>query len=186
MIRLLVFIFSIFFFFACKKEETSTNPSNITTALPLQLKFSGNGFAHNGTYPKLYTCDSAGVSPGLQWSGAPNTTKSYAITMYTIPPTGDKHVYIVLYNIPSNVNSISDNSKTVGLWGINTVDGKNTYTPPCSQGPGAKIYVLTLYALSSDANLSFSTTKVTMDMLYTELKSKIVDSALMSVTYTRP
>jgi phosphatidylethanolamine-binding protein (PEBP) family uncharacterized protein len=106
--------------------------------------------------------------------------------MYTIPPTGDRHVYIVLYNIPSSVSSISDNSKNVGEWGINTVDGKNTYTPPCSQGPGAKIYVLTLYALSSDPNLSFSTTKVTMDMLYSSIKSKIVDSALMSVTYTRP
>ncbi|NBO58941.1 MAG: hypothetical protein EBU73_08435, partial [Chitinophagia bacterium] len=155
-------------------------------SLPLQLKFSGNGFAHNGTYPKLYTCDSSGISPGLQWSNAPSTTKSYAVTMYTIPPTGDKHVYIVLYNIPSSVSSISDNSKNVGEWGINTVDGKNTYTPPCSQGPGAKIYVLTLYALSSDPNLSFSTTKVTMDMLYSSIKSKIVDSALMSVTYTRP
>lgn len=186
MLRLFTICLCFICFFACKKEVVTTNTNTNSTALPLQLKFSGNGFAHNGTYPKLYTCDSTGISPGLQWSGAPASTKSYAITMYTIPPTGDKHVYIVLYNIPSNVNSISDNSKTVGLWGINTVDGKNTYTPPCSQGPGAKIYVLTLYALSSDANLSFSTTKVTMDMLYTELKSKIVDSALMSVTYTRP
>ena len=38
----------------------------------------------------------------------------------------------------------------------------------------------------NDPNLSFSTTKVTMDMLYSSIKSKIVDSAVMSVTYTRP
>lgn len=172
--------------FACKKSDVSTSSNPLAAGLPLQLKFAGNGFSHNGTYPKLYTCDSTGISPGLQWSNAPSSTKSYAITMYTVPPTGDKHVYIVLYNISSSVSSIPDNSKSIGVWGINTVDGKNTYTPPCSQGPGPKIYVLTIYALSSDANLSFSTTKVTMDMLYTEIKKNIVDSALMSVTYTRP
>lgn len=172
--------------FSCKKEvaPASGNPSAVS--LPLQLKFSGNGFSHNGVYPKLYTCDSTGISPGLQWSNAPVATKSYVITMHHIPPTGDKHVYLVVYNIPASILSIPDNSKSIGNWGINTVDGKNSYTPPCSQGPGAKVYILTMYALSSDANLSFLTSKVTMDMLYTEIKTKIVDSAVMSVTYTRP
>lgn len=172
--------------FSCKKENAASASNTTISALPLQLKFSGNGFLHNGTYPKLYTCDSTGISPGLQWSNAPGTTKSYAVTMHTIPPTGEKHVYLVLFNLSSSVSGISDNSKSIGDWGINTVDGKNSYTPPCSQGPGAKIYVLTLYALNSDPNLSFGTTKVTMDMLYANIKSKIVDSALMSVTYTRP
>lgn len=171
---------------ACKKGSVPPIIEPGTTSLPNQLKFSGNGFAHNGSYPKLYTCDSIGISPGLQWSNAPSTTQSYAITMHHIPPTGDKHVYLVIYNIPSSVLSIADNSKSIGNWGINTVDGKNSYTPPCSQGPGAKVYMLTMYALSSDANLNFNSAKVTMDMLYTEIKTKIVDSAVMSVTYTRP
>lgn len=171
---------------SCKKSTESPIINDTPLSLPLQLKFSGNGFSHMGTYPKLYTCDSTGFSPGLQWSNAPSTTKSYAITMYTIPPTGDKHVYMVLYNLPNTISSIPDNSKSLGSWGINTVDGKNTYTPPCSQGPGAKIYVLTIYALSAENNMSFTTSKVTMDMLYAQIKSKIVDSALMSVTYTRP
>ena len=184
------FDFTIYFLLllliSCKKSIETPIGNNTTPSLPLQLKFSGNGFSHMGTYPKLYTCDSTGFAPGLQWSNAPSTTKSYAITMYTIPPTGDKHVYMVLYNLPSTISSIPDNATSSGSWGINTVDGKNTYTPPCSQGPGAKIYVLTLYALSADNNLSFATSKVTMDMLYAQIKSKIVDSALMSVTYTRP
>ncbi|MFZ9661573.1 MAG: YbhB/YbcL family Raf kinase inhibitor-like protein [Chitinophagaceae bacterium] len=170
---------------SCKKSTDSLTHSS-TAPLPLQLKFSGNGFSNLGTYPKLFTCDSLGISPGLQWSNAPTTTKSYAITMYTIPPTGDKHVYMVLYNLPNTISSIPDNASSIGSWGINTVDGKNTYTPPCSQGPGPKIYILTLYALSAENNLNFGTSKVTMDMLYTQIKTKIVDSALMSVTYTRP
>ncbi len=175
----------------CQKSANTNiliDPIPVTTppTVANQLKFSGNGFVHNGTYPKLYTCDSLGISPGLQWSNAPSTTTSYAITMYTVPPTGDKHVYIVLYNIPSTTTSIPDNSKSIGLFGINTVDGKTTYTPPCSQGPGPKIYVLTLYALNAAPTISVAASQVTMDILYAGMKNKIVDSAVMSVTYTRP
>jgi phosphatidylethanolamine-binding protein (PEBP) family uncharacterized protein len=162
--------------------ETSTNnPPTIAN----QLKLSGNGFAHNGLYPKLFTCDSLGISPGLQWSNAPAGTTNYAVTMYTIPPTGANHVYIVLYNIPSNVNSIPNDSKSIGIFGINTVNGKTTYSPPCSQGPGAKIYVLTLYALNAPPTLTVPNTQVTMDILLAGMKNKILDSAVMSVTYTR-
>jgi phosphatidylethanolamine-binding protein (PEBP) family uncharacterized protein len=174
----------------CQKS-TSVDISNSTsnTSTPVianQIKFSGNGFVHNGAYPKIYTCDSLGISPGLQWSNAPNGTNSYAVTMYTIPPTGDKHVYIVLYNIPATTLYIPDNSKSIGVFGINTVDGKTTYTPPCSQGPGAKVYVLTVYALNAAPTISVPNTQVTMDILLAGMKNKILDSAVMSVTYTRP
>jgi len=187
---------SIYLFFlvfvGCQKSTNTintlvnTNPSSASPTISNQLKFSGNGFIHNGIYPKLYTCDSLGISPGLQWSNAPTTTNSYAITMYTIPPTGEKHVYIVLYNIPSSTTSIPDNAKSIGVFGINTVDGKTTYTPPCSQGPGPKIYVLTLYALNAQPTITVPNTQVTMDILLAGMKNKIVDSAVMSVTYTRP
>ena len=178
---------------ACQKNAATTTSTTVdsgqTSTAPVianQLKFNGNGFANNGVYPKLYTCDSLGISPGVQWSNAPSTTTSYALTMYTIPPTGDKHVYIVLYNIPASTSSIPDNSKSIGVFGINTVDGKTTYTPPCSQGPGAKIYVLTLYAINAPPTISVPNTQVTMDILLAGMKNKIVDSAVMSVTYTRP
>jgi phosphatidylethanolamine-binding protein (PEBP) family uncharacterized protein len=177
---------------ACQKsastssDNSSINPINNTPTIANQLKFNGNGFSNNGLYPKLYTCDSLGLSPGLQWSNAPSTTTNYAITMHTIPPTGEKHVYIVLYNIPATTLSIPDNSKSIGVFGINTVDGKTTYTPPCSQGPGAKIYVLTLYALNAAPTISVPNTQVTMDILLAGIRNKIVDSAIMNVSYTRP
>lgn len=192
MIKKIQIVFSFLICLGCQKSAVTTattsvtNPTSNTPVIANQLKFNGNGFANNGIYPKLYTCDSLGISPGVQWSNAPSTTTSYALTMYTIPPTGDKHVYIVLYNIPASTSSIPDNSKSIGVFGINTVDGKTTYTPPCSQGPGAKIYVLTLYALNAPPTISVPNTQVTMDILLAGMKNKIVDSAVMSVTYTRP
>jgi len=179
-------------FLSCSKSAvTSTDNSTTTpapTAIAKQLLFTGNGFSNNGNYPKLFTCDSSGFSPGLQWSNAPAGTTSYAITMHHFPPTyptEDKHVYIVLYNIPSTVTSLTNNSKSIGSFGINTVDRKNTYTPPCSQGPGAKVYILTLYALSAAPTISVSSSQVTMDVLLTGIRNKILDSTVMTVTYTR-
>ena len=175
---------------SCSKSTSINSNTNSTTPLPTtiakQLVFTGNGFANNGIFPKLFTCDSSGFLPGLQWSNAPTGTNAYAITMHHIPPTGDKHVYLVLYNIPSTTTSIPENSKTIGVFGINTVDGKTSYTPPCSQGPGAKIYVLTVYALSGAPVISVPSAQVTMDILLAGMKGKILDSTSMSVTYTRP
>jgi len=189
--KIIIRLSAFMFFISCQKANDVTNSTSVTNlvtspTIANQIKFSGNGFAHNGLYPKLYTCDSLGISPGLQWSNAPTTTTSYAITMYTIPPTGEKHVYIVLYNIPATAMSIPDNSKSIGIFGMNTVDGKTTYTPPCSQGPGAKVYVLTLYALNAPPTFSVPSNQVTMAILQASMKNKMVDSAVMSVTYTRP
>ena len=179
-------------FLSCSKSISTDSNNTVnptpTTTIAKQLLFTGNGFSNNGNFPKLYTCDSSGFSPGLQWSNAPTGTTSYAITMHHFPPTyptEDKHVYLVLYNIPSTVTSLTDNSKSIGVFGINTVDRKNSYTPPCSQGPGAKVYILTIYALNAAPTISVSSAQVTMDVLLAGMRNKILDSTVMTVTYTR-
>ncbi|MGI9138931.1 MAG: YbhB/YbcL family Raf kinase inhibitor-like protein [Sediminibacterium sp.] len=187
-----IILFVFVGFLSCSKSTTTNNNNNTINQAPTtiakQLVFTGNGFANNGIYPKVYTCDSSGFAPGLQWSNAPSGTNSYAITMHHFPPTyptEDKHVYIVLYNIPSTVTNLPENAKTIGSFGINTVDRKNTYTPPCSQGPGAKVYILTLYALSATPSITVSSSQVTMDVLLAGIRNKILDSSVMTVTYTR-
>jgi phosphatidylethanolamine-binding protein (PEBP) family uncharacterized protein len=189
---ILIIIFVFVSFLSCSKDTNTNNNTSPTIPAPIaiakQLEFTGNGFANNGIYPKVYTCDSSGFSPGLKWSNAPSGTNSYAITMHHFPPSyplEDKHVYIVLYNIPNTVNFLTDNSKNIGSFGINTVDRKNSYTPPCSQGPGAKVYILTLYALSAAPTISVGGSQVTMDVLLAGIRNKILDSSVMTVTYTR-
>jgi Raf kinase inhibitor-like YbhB/YbcL family protein len=149
------------------------------------LVFKGEGFLHNGNYPKLYTCDSSGISPGVSWESVPTGTKTFAITMHHYPPTGDKHVYWVVYNIPADIRSIPAGFTGVYSYGINTVNGRNTYTPPCSQGPGAKVYILTLYALQAQPVISKPASQVTMDVLLDAIRTTKLDSAIMNVTYTR-
>lgn len=168
-------------FFACAKNETVT-PAPSTS----DFKAYSSAFTNGGTFPVKYTCDGSSISPLIQWSGAPAGTTNYAITMHHFPPTGgDKHVYMCVYNIASNVKELGENVTNVGSWGINTVNGKNIYTPPCSQGPGAKTYIITVYALSSALAVSTSPSATTMDMVVAAMSGKLLAKSEITVTYTR-
>jgi phosphatidylethanolamine-binding protein (PEBP) family uncharacterized protein len=162
-----------------KKESTVTN--TITS----EFAASSNAFTNNGRYPKKYTCDSIGVSPPLSWSKAPTGTTHYAITMHHVPGPREKHVYFVMYNIPAIVTSIPEAVSGIGLFGINTANGSNSYTPPCSQGPGDKLYTITVYALSSAPVFSVPQTQVTMDLLLSAISTKTLDTSIINITYAR-
>lgn len=118
-----------------------------TTSTPsLQVSVIG---ASNAMLPREVTCDGGGLVPNFTWSGIPLGAVSLALTMETIPGPlrpGEtdigNHFYIVAYNIPSRASSIAD-----AVLGKN-FQGRNSYTAPCSQGPGIKNYIVTLYALS--------------------------------------
>lgn len=163
----------------CTKDETETP---INTGV-FTLESTG---VVNGVLDTKYTCDGQSYAPPLTWKNAPTGTKSYAVIMHHIPTTGEKHVYYVVYKLPTTQNLLPENNTTIGSFGINTVNGKNSYSPPCSQGPGAKVYILTVYALSSEPIIPPTTTKVTMDILLEAIKSTTLAKSELSVSYTRP
>ncbi len=142
-------------------------------------------FTRGGAYPVEFTCDGERASPPLAWSNPPAGTRSFAVTMHHIPEPGEKHVYLVIYNIPADVKSLAKNAHDIGAWGINTVNGQPEYTPPCSKGPGPKTYTLTVYALSSEAKLTLPG-RVTMDALLEAIKDKTLATSAMDVVYARP
>ena len=143
-------------------------------------------FTDGGTLPAEFTCDGKRASPPLEWSKAPAGTQSFAITMHHIPGPGDKHVYMVIYNIPADVHVLPKNSKDLGTFGVNTVNGQQEYTPPCSKGPGPKKYTMTVYALSAAPKMDQPASSVTMDILLAAIKDTTLATAQMSVTYSRP
>lgn len=165
---------------ACKKDSSTTTQTTTST-----LEAFSTAFVNNGAFPKLYTCDSTGLSPTISWKNAPTGTNAYAVTMHTIPPTGEKHVYLVLYNLPATLSSIPQAVSNTGTFGMNTVNGKMTYSPPCSQGPGAKIYVITVYALSKQPVISVAPSAVTMDVLLSAMSGITLGTSTLTVSYTR-
>ena len=137
-----------------------------------------------GTLPVAYTCDGAAESPPLAWSGAPAGTVSFAVVMHTQPPDGDAHWYWVLYDIASGVDHLDANAAPPATVGTNSVNGRNEYAPPCSQGPGPKTYTFTVYALSARPDLT-DATKVSRPVLLAALEGHVLAQATMDVTYSR-
>jgi phosphatidylethanolamine-binding protein (PEBP) family uncharacterized protein len=171
----------ISFLFSCKTETIEALVPTTST-----LTAESSAFTNNGTLPAKYTCDGASISPPIAWKDAPTGTKSFAVIMHHVPPTGDNHVYMLVYNIPSSVNNLVEKNASVGLFGVNTVNGKTEYSPPCSQGPGAKLYVITVYALSAEPVLGVAQSKVTRDILLAAISKTTLGTAVMNVNYTRP
>ena len=175
-----VLIIGVILINSCKKISDAA--PTITTGT---FTASSTAFTNNGTFPKLYTCDSAGISPKISWSNVPTGTTNFAIVMHHVPPTPPNHVYMILYNIPATVTNIPDAVSGIGLFGINSVNGGQSYTPPCSQGPGAKLYIITVYALSSAPVFTVPHSQVTRDILLAAIANKTLAAFELNVTYTR-
>ncbi len=104
-------------------------------------------------------CAGGNVSPALQWSGAPEGTKSFAVTVYDPDaPTGSGWWHWVVYNLPVGTTSLpagagsadGDNLPDGAMQGP-TDFGTSAYGGPCPP-PGDKPhrYVFTVYALKTD------------------------------------
>jgi Raf kinase inhibitor-like YbhB/YbcL family protein len=138
-----------------------------------------------GTLPKEYTCDGNSATLPLEWSNVPSGTKSLAIVMYTIPGPNESHCYWVLYNIPPDMQRLAKNVSGVGTLGNNSVNGKTSYSPPCSKGPGPKRYTYTIYALSAPPVFTAGPSKVSRDILLSAIKDRTIASAELNVYYSR-
>ena len=133
--------------------------------------------------PTEFTGDGAGISPPLEWSGAPASTRSYALIMDHVAPGGDKKWYWTVWDIPAGVTSLPQDSQSVGKTGTG-FKGAVGYEPPHSIGPGSKTYVLTLYALSAPLNLTQAPAEVDREVLLSAMQDKVLASSSLRVVHT--
>ncbi len=139
----------------------------------------------DGRLPVEYTCDGDGSTLALNWSGAPAETQSYAVIMHHVAAPDDIHWYWVLYEIPAEVTSLPKNVSGIGTLGNNVNNGLVEYSPPCSQGPGDKEYIYTVYALSAQPQISVPASEVNRDALLNAIKEITLASAELHAVYAR-
>lgn len=140
--------------------------------------------ADGGGLPGDYTGDGSGATLPLAWQGAPAGTQSYALIMDHLAPDMVKS-YWTLWDIPATTTSLPKNVRGIGRLGT-SFKGAIGYEPPHSQGPGAKTYILTLYALSAPPELGQASSPVSREVLLAAIKGKVLASASLQVVYTRP
>ena len=175
------------FFFTSPSATSSTPASSgaLPTAGKTGLLLKSPAVTDGGQLPKEYTGDGESATLPLEWAGAPEGTKGFAVIMHHIDPEGKTKWYWVLYNIPAGTTSLPKNVKDVGILGNNSINGALGYAPPHSKGPGAKTYVYTVYALSTPVQLDVKPSDVSRDVLLASMKDKILATAEMKVVYTR-
>jgi len=163
---------------ACSKESSNeTDSTGFILTSPEILSDS--------LLPKEYTCDGESATLPLRWSGAPEGTKYFALIMHHEASATDIHWYWVLYNIPLSVQSLEKNISGIGTLGNNSVNGNTAYAPPCSQGPGAKLYTYTLYALSQPVTVTVPASEVSREVLLEAIKNTTLSTTTLTVVYSR-
>jgi phosphatidylethanolamine-binding protein (PEBP) family uncharacterized protein len=178
--------------YTCSVTATNadgTGPSSATVSVTPTAGNSSGTFTltssattNGGTLPAAYSCDGTGSTLPLAWSNPPSGTASYALLLSTAPTSTTIKYDWVLYDIDSTVTSLAQDSFLVGTLGQGDDGPGAIYDPPCSQGPGAKVYTFTLYALSAAPNVSGT---VTGETLATAIASTTIETASLSVSYTR-
>jgi len=146
---------------------------------------SSSEVTSGGQLPKEFTGDGASATLPLEWIGAPEATKSFALIMHHIPGPGDVKWYWILYDIPADAKCLPKNVKGVGTLGNNSINGRTEYAPPHSKGPGPKTYIYTLYALSAPPTITVPPKEVSREVLLDAMKGRILGSAELKVVYTR-
>lgn len=99
---------------------------------------------------QVYTrCGGQNVSPALAWSGAPASTKSFAITAidHNVPPNDWSHWVVV--DIPPTTTSLGRGAGlAAGAHAVMTDFGDAAYGGPCPPpGSGVHHYEFTVWAL---------------------------------------
>jgi Raf kinase inhibitor-like YbhB/YbcL family protein len=135
-----------------------------------EMTLTSPDFAEGGTLPVAQVfnamgCSGGNTSPALEWSGAPDGTKSFLLTAYDPDaPTGSGWWHWTVANIPAGVTGLPAGASPAAL-PEGAVEGRTDFGAPgfggaCPpEGAAQHRYVFTIYAMPEatlplDANAS--------------------------------
>jgi len=110
-----------------------------------------------GVLPDAQVQAKGNASPQLSWSGAPEGTKSYAVTVFDPDaPTGSGFWHWTVANIPADVTALAADASTSSL-PAGAVQGRTDFgqpgyggaAPPAGHGPHR--YIFTVFAVDVDS-----------------------------------
>lgn len=109
------------------------------------LVLSSSAFAADGAIPAQHSCQGAGTSPPLAWTGVPSDAAALALTV--VDPDAGGFVHWAITGIPAAVRSIGEGAVPEGSTEGTNGTGGHGWTPPCPPPGGAHHYVFTLSVL---------------------------------------
>ncbi|OAI50126.1 hypothetical protein AYO37_00395 [Opitutia bacterium SCGC AG-212-L18] len=148
------------------------------------MELTSSAFSNGGLIPAKYTCNGENVSPPIQWSGAPDKTKSFALLMDDPDAPMGTVDHWVVFNIPASTTvfpeGITDYPEGVQL-GRNYAT-KNSYAGPCPPDKEHR-YFLKLYALDAILDLKAGVSKTNV---ISAMKGHVLAKAELMGRYDQP
>jgi Raf kinase inhibitor-like YbhB/YbcL family protein len=140
----------------------ATKPGFISDVFPFTLRSSA--FLSGDTIPMLYTCDSANISPPLNWTNQFNNTGSFAIIMDDPDAPVQIWVHWIVYNIPATIFNLPAHFPMDSVLPDGTKQGYTSFKTTGYGGPcppdGIHHYHFKLYALDTKLNVRSRLTKM--------------------------
>jgi len=140
-------------------------PSNAQKgARVMNFKLSSTFFVPGGMIPKQFTYDGTDLSPALEWSGAPENTKSFSLIADDPDAPVGTWVHWVLFDLPADAKELAEGVPKDEQLPNGARQGRNDfrfigYGGPCPpQGPAHR-YFFKLYALNAIVNLKAGVSK---------------------------
>ena len=130
----------------------------------MALEIKSPAFNEGDLMNAKYTCKGEDLSPALNWSGAPEGTKSFALICDDPDAPFMTWVHWVIYDIPANVTELGEGlskEKTLSNGAKQGITDfrKIGYGGPCPPPGGPHRYFFKLYALDEVLNLEPGLTK---------------------------
>ncbi|TAM60014.1 YbhB/YbcL family Raf kinase inhibitor-like protein [bacterium] len=154
----------------------------------LAFSLLSSAFADGGAIPRAHAhamgqCGGQNVSPPLRWSGVPERTRSFALTMVDSDakvPGG--WVHWVAFDIPGSARALEAGKEPAGE--AMTSFGSAGYGGPCPPvGDGPHHYHFTLFAL--DLPRLALGADATIDELRRKMHGHVLGTAALVGTYRR-
>jgi len=121
------------------------------------MQVSSPAFDNRGAIPSTHTGEGPDSSPALQWSGAPEGAKSFAVICHDpdaplVKPGNYGFVHWVLYNLPGTTTRL-DEGTGEGTAGANDFGGTGYGGPMPPEGHGVHHYFFWVLALDRELDL---------------------------------
>lgn len=109
---------------------------------------TSTAFDESEEIPRRHGKETDNVSPALSWTGAPDATKSFALSMVDHVSPSNTYVHWLVADIPAGTDALDDNAAATGRMPAGSRELK-PYVGPFPPS-GTHRYEFTLYALDTD------------------------------------
>jgi Raf kinase inhibitor-like YbhB/YbcL family protein len=113
-----------------------------------RMQLTSPAFVDGGAIPVRFTCNGSGVSPPLDWRGAPDGAKSLAVLVDDPDAPGGTFVHWTVWDLAPKVRGLLAGAVPAGAREGENSAGDTGYTGPCPpKGDPAHHYRFSVYAL---------------------------------------